>query len=82
MKSASDNKQNQILVTGGAGYVGSGLLRELLAEGFQVTCVDNLMFGGESILDIWHNRNFKFIKFDINDHKIFDSILYRTISIF
>ena len=38
-----------ILVTGGAGYVGSGLLRELLVNGYPVTCVDNLMFGGESL---------------------------------
>ena len=50
-----------ILVTGGAGYVGSGLLRELLSENYNVTCVDNLMFGGESLLDIWHNNNFTFI---------------------
>ena len=35
-----------ILVTGGAGYVGSGLLRELLSNGYVVTCVDNLLFGG------------------------------------
>ena len=47
-----------ILVTGGAGYVGSGLLRELLTNGYQVTCVDNLLFGGESVLDIFHNKNF------------------------
>ena len=56
-----------ILVTGGAGYVGSGLLRELLHENYKVTCVDSLMFGGESLLDIWHNKNFTFIKCDIND---------------
>jgi nucleoside-diphosphate-sugar epimerase len=65
----------KILVTGGAGYVGSGLLRELLKENYSVTCVDNLMFGGESLLDIWHNKNFTFIKCDINDWNIFDKIL-------
>ena len=64
-----------ILVTGGAGYVGSGLLRELLAENYKVTCVDNLMFGGESLLDIWHNKNFNFIKCDVNDYESFDKIL-------
>ena len=64
-----------ILVTGGAGYVGSGLLRELIKEGFKVTCVDNLMFGGESLLDIWHNENFSFIKCDVNDWNPFEKIL-------
>jgi len=66
---------NKILVTGGAGYVGSGLLRELLREGYNVTCVDKLVFGGESLLDIWHNNNFNFIKCDINDWSSFEKIL-------
>ena len=60
-------KNKSVLVTGGAGYVGSGLLRDLLAEGYHVTCVDNLMFGGESLLDIWHHKNFTFICCDINN---------------
>ena len=65
----------KILVTGGAGYVGSGLLKELLNEGYNVTCVDNLMFGGESLLDLWHNKNFEFYNFDINDHIQLEKIL-------
>jgi nucleoside-diphosphate-sugar epimerase len=65
----------QVLVTGGAGYVGSGLLRELLNEGYSVTCVDNLMFGGESLLDIWHNANFTFHKCDVNDWTSLNTIL-------
>jgi len=71
-------KLKNILVTGGAGYVGSGLLRELLSENYNVTCVDNLMFGGESLLDIWHNNNFTFIKCDINDWTAFDNILQKN----
>ena len=63
-----------VLVTGGAGYVGSGLLRELLSQGYYVTCVDKLMFGGESLLDIWHNDNFTFIKCDINDWDKFKGV--------
>jgi len=64
-----------ILVTGGAGYVGSGLLRELLSKNYKVTCVDSLMFGGESLLDIWHNVNFNFIKCDINNWDAMNNIL-------
>ena len=64
-----------ILVTGGAGYVGSGLLRELLSKNYNVTCVDSLMFGGESLLDIWHNVNFNFIKCDINNWDAMNNIL-------
>jgi nucleoside-diphosphate-sugar epimerase len=67
-----------ILVTGGAGYVGSGLLRELLKENYQVTCVDNLMFGGESLLDIWHNQNFNFINCDVNNYVEFEKILVEN----
>ena len=67
-----------ILVTGGAGYVGSGLLRELLVNGYSVTCVDNLIFGGESLLDIWHNKNFTFINCDINDSEKLDNIFSKN----
>ena len=66
-----------ILVTGGAGYVGSGLLRELLLTGYNVTCVDNLLFGGESLLDIWHNENFTFYNYDINDNQKLDEIFLK-----
>jgi nucleoside-diphosphate-sugar epimerase len=67
-----------ILVTGGAGYVGSGLLRELLTNGYQVTCVDNLLFGGESVLDIFHNKNFTFLNCDINDTDNLDQIFLKN----
>jgi len=67
-----------ILVTGGAGYVGSGLLRELLTNGYQVTCVDNLLFGGESVLDIFHNKNFTFLNCDINDTDSLDQIFLKN----
>jgi len=67
-----------ILITGGAGYVGSGLLRELLLKGYNVTCVDNLLFGEESLLDIQHNKNFTFYKCDINDSKKLDEIFLKN----
>ena len=67
-----------ILVTGGAGYVGSILLRELLLKGYNVTCIDNLLFGGESLLDIWHNKNFTFYKCDINDSQKLDEVFLKN----
>tara|TARA_B100001175_G_C19494730_1_gene634601 strand:+ start:227 stop:1219 length:993 start_codon:yes stop_codon:yes gene_type:complete len=67
-----------ILVTGGAGYVGSGLLKELLSNGYNVTCIDNLMFGGESLLDIWYNQNFTFINCDINNSEKLNKIFSQN----
>lgn len=65
-----------ILVTGGAGYAGSHLVRLLLNSNHNVTVVDKLMFGGESLVGIWHYPNFKFIHGDITQpdfvKKIFD----------
>mgnify|MGYP001165520801 CR=1 FL=1 len=57
----------KVLVTGGAGYVGSVVVRQLLAGGHQVHVVDNLMFGGETMLPLFINPNFAFSKVDICD---------------
>jgi nucleoside-diphosphate-sugar epimerase len=62
-----NSSKKTILVTGGAGYVGSILLKRLLDNGYRVVCVDKLHVGGESLLGLWHHPDFKFCKCDIND---------------
>lgn len=56
----------KVLVTGGAGYIGSLLTGVLLAAGHEVTVVDALMFGGESILAYFAHPCFRFHKADVS----------------
>ena len=58
----------RVLVTGGAGFVGSHLCDALLAEGNSVVCVDNLLTG--SLRNIDHLKNesrFEFVQQDVNE---------------
>ena len=55
----------KILVTGGAGYIGSVLVADLLKYGYHVTVLDDLWFGGDSVLPFLQFDNFSFIKCDI-----------------
>lgn len=59
------NSDQHILITGGAGYIGSFLTGELLRLGFYVTVVDELLFGGESLLSYFPNPKFHFVKADV-----------------
>lgn len=59
------DRMQHIIVTGGAGYIGSRLVGTLLADGFFVTVVDRLDFGGSSILGFHTHPNFSFHKADV-----------------
>ncbi len=57
------------VVTGGAGFLGSHLCDRLIAEGFKVICVDNLITGNsDNISHLAGNENFSFVKHDITNY--------------
>jgi nucleoside-diphosphate-sugar epimerase len=56
----SPARDSHILITGGAGYIGSALCGTLLQRGFFVTVIDKLMFGGEPLLPYFHHPCFHF----------------------
>ena len=54
-----------VLITGGAGYIGSLLVSHLLNSGYRVIVFDKLCFGGESLVHVWGRENFTFVRGDI-----------------
>ena len=59
---------NRILVTGGAGFIGSHLCERLLKQGHQVICLDNCFTGRkENVFHLLDNRRFEFVRHDITE---------------
>ena len=57
--------KSHVLITGGAGYIGSLLAGILLTRGYRVTVLDQLLFGGEALLGYWHHPAFRFVYADV-----------------
>jgi len=60
----------KILVTGGAGYIGSVLVPTLVERDYKVTVIDNFMYKQTSLLEICHRKNFTVINGDARDKKL------------
>ena len=70
-----ENKTKNILVTGGAGFIGSHLCKALIELGHNVICLDNLLTGSiNNISDFIDNINFEFVNHDITEPYYRDNI--------
>jgi nucleoside-diphosphate-sugar epimerase len=67
--------QSSILVTGGAGYLGSTLVPALLAEGHRVTVLDNFLFGQASLNQLCADPNFDVHRGDARDESVLKPLL-------
>src|SRR5438046_8550601 len=60
------NPTQRVLVTGGAGFLGSHLIDALLQRGHEVVCVDNMFTGTKrNIEHLRGHRNFEFVRHDV-----------------
>lgn len=73
-----ESDKKKILVTGGAGYIGSVLVPQLLSKGFSVTVLDNFMYSQNSLLECCANPDFSIVKGDARDKNILKPILGRV----
>jgi len=65
----------KILVTGGAGYIGSILVPELLRVGYKVIVLDNFMYKQNSLLECVSNKNFEVVRGDVRDESVIKPLL-------
>lgn len=70
----SDGKV-KVLVTGGAGYIGSVLVAELLKKGYQVSVVDSFMYGQNSLTGLCSNPDLEIIRGDVRDLELMKEIV-------
>jgi nucleoside-diphosphate-sugar epimerase len=65
----------KVLITGGAGYLGSILTELLLSKGYKVDVLDNLSLRQTSLFHLCHNENFNLIQADVTNSEYLTSIV-------
>ena len=65
----------KVLITGGAGYLGSNLTRHLLEAGYTVTVLDNLMYDQVTLLHLFGNPKFQFELGDVRDKVLLQKLV-------
>jgi nucleoside-diphosphate-sugar epimerase len=65
----------KVLITGGAGYLGSTLAEYLLISGYEVTVLDNLLYKQLSVLHLFKRDKFKFIKGDVRNTTLLQKLV-------
>jgi len=68
----------RILITGGAGYIGSVLTPTLLAKGYTVTVLDNLMYRQNSLLDCCQSERFQIVRGDCRDEAVVKPLVAKA----
>jgi nucleoside-diphosphate-sugar epimerase len=68
-------EKESVLITGGAGYIGSVLTGYLLEKGYEVTCLDNLSYGQKSLFIYAGNPDFNFIFEDCRNKELLEEIV-------
>lgn len=72
------NSTPHVLVTGGAGYLGSILVPALLARGCSVAVVDNFMYGQTPLLDCCHDEKLSIVRGDARDERLMLPLLKKA----
>ena len=68
----------KILITGGAGYLGSILVPKLLKDNHQVTVYDNLIYNQLSLLNVCNDKDFHFVYGDVRDYERLDKYVQKA----
>ena len=66
---------NKVLITGGAGYLGSTMAEHLLSEGYAVTVLDNLLYKQLSVLHLFKKENFRFVNGDVRNTELLTKLV-------